>query len=649
MISGIAIKNFKGVGAQGVSLDLAPITMLFGNNNSGKSTIFQAMSLADAIFNEGDRNPEVLGRGNSAVNVGGFENFVHEHDLSQEIELQFTLDLKRVQFDKEWEIEPTLAREYGQLGGVDMGAIGDDIWNGVVAIHLAWDEVNRSAKVTRYSVALNGEHLLHIDSPPDTDFTFPTDVNTAHPILRWPDAKQFGRNNSYGVLDELISDFRSDIVELFQFAEEIPREQFPEVGDAQYTMIEREPDESVQEVRVLNVLSTFDQFPDYLQSLCEDVTSHSPDYDDVRLYFLMLDNGKIELAALTVSNPVDARDGDVVSEIVAMMEEWIYRIQPTSTVSINQEDALPSWSKPLPFKFTFGLSIERADDLSSRFRMACELLNRLVVVPGRVLARELEQLRHVGPLRKPPPREMQIANTRKQNEDTQWYDGSSAWHAIARSQNLASAVSVWLSNPNRLGMGYELGLEEFREVPTESPISRCFEGSDDVNLDLLEVASEAYRKLPRKVRIRFTSSGSHEDLDAADLAIGFNQIIPVLAVSLDDKPGLTLVEQPELHIHPAVEVGLGDLFIHGANSGKQFLLETHGEHLMLRVLRRIREATEGELPDDVATIDPNDLAVYFLERTDEGVTAQRLRVDSSGEFVDKWPKGFFRERAEELF
>ena len=77
-------------------------------------------------------------------------------------------------------------------------------------------------------------------------------------------------------------------------------------------------------------------------------------------------------------------------------------------------------------------------------------------------------------------------------------------------------------------------------------------------------------------------------------------MIPVIVGCLRDKQGILLIEQPELHVHPAIQVGLGDLFIRRdsdarelVGAGKTLLIETHSEHIMLRLLRRIRETTEG--------------------------------------------------------
>jgi hypothetical protein len=70
---------------------------------------------------------------------------------------------------------------------------------------------------------------------------------------------------------------------------------------------------------------------------------------------------------------------------------------------------------------------------------------------------------------------------------------------------------------------------------------------------------------------------------------------------------------------------------------------------MLRLLRRIRETTQGELPPGLLPLTADDLAVLFVEPSEKGVRFRSLRVDKDGEFVDRWPRGFFEERDQELF
>lgn len=70
---------------------------------------------------------------------------------------------------------------------------------------------------------------------------------------------------------------------------------------------------------------------------------------------------------------------------------------------------------------------------------------------------------------------------------------------------------------------------------------------------------------------------------------------------------------------------------------------------MLRLLRRIRETTDDELAPGIDPLRPESLSVIYVESNEQGVQFRAIRVDEEGEFIDRWPKGFFEERAEELF
>jgi predicted ATPase len=99
-----------------------------------------------------------------------------------------------------------------------------------------------------------------------------------------------------------------------------------------------------------------------------------------------------------------------------------------------------------------------------------------------------------------------------------------------------------------------------------------------------------------------------------------------------------------------VQVALGDLLIAGMRPDERMLMiETHSEHLLLRLLRRIRETTDGELPESHPGLRAEQLAVVYVESEDGRIDVTALRVDETGEFRDRWPRGFFRERESELF
>jgi hypothetical protein len=543
-----------------------------------------------------------------------------------------------------------LVELHGRPAGVDISTIGDDVWNGEVSIQLAWDEKAKNAFVRRYSVSLNGEHLLDIESTGLDKLVFPTNVNPAHSLFRWPEGSEDEVGiGSYGVLDGLLGDFQQTAVAVYHLSAEYSVDELPTPEDDGYVvLLENPPASDIVEVRLLIPHHEFENLPQELQETFEEIASYAPELTEIELYFARYANGMIRLAALRVLTPFDVEVEDAKEEADRLVEEWFGKMnEPVSMVSIvSLSDALPSWHEPLRFKFLLADNPQFAS-MAPRFRLATELLNRLVVVPGRILARELRRFRHIGPLRRTPNRAYRKSTFSDRHS---WSDGLAAWDALLRSKTLTETVSSWIHRQDRLALGYEIDFQEFREVPLESPISRCLTDSESVDLDTLQLAAELFEELPVRTRLQFRLDSSQVGLEPQDLAIGLNQLLPVVVAALDQHRGLTLIEQPELHNHPSVEVGLGDLFAQTIRDKScQFLLETHGEHLLLRMLRRIRETSEGELPEGILPLEPDSIAIYFIGKESGSVSAKRLRIDETGEFIDKWPGGFFRERAGELF
>ncbi len=121
---------------------------------------------------------------------------------------------------------------------------------------------------------------------------------------------------------------------------------------------------------------------------------------------------------------------------------------------------------------------------------------------------------------------------------------------------------------------------------------------------------------------------------------GVGQLLPVMTQCLIDSGGMIIIEQPEVHLHPRLQSRIGDLFIDTVTQRRaQLLIETHSEHLVLRLLRRVREGT----------LQPDDLAILYVDQDDEGAAfVRRLDVDEDGDLVDGWPGGFFDERLAEV-
>jgi len=138
----------------------------------------------------------------------------------------------------------------------------------------------------------------------------------------------------------------------------------------------------------------------------------------------------------------------------------------------------------------------------------------------------------------------------------------------------------------------------------------------------------------------------------ADVGSGLGYVLPILCAVCDSGETVSQLQQPELHLHPALQANMGDLFIDALNQNdeKQLIIETHSEHILLRVLKRIRQTTEQTQSNPELRIKPEDVSVVYFDPSPEGTTrVKRLRISEDGDFLDLWPRGFFPERDQELF
>ena len=129
-----------------------------------------------------------------------------------------------------------------------------------------------------------------------------------------------------------------------------------------------------------------------------------------------------------------------------------------------------------------------------------------------------------------------------------------------------------------------------------------------------------------------------------DVGIGISQVLPVLVMAYASKSKLLAMEQPEIHLHPALQAELGDAFIESALGERQntFILETHSEHLILRLMRRMRETYQGK-ETGLPPITPDDISVLYVEPDGARSIVREMPLNELGELVKSWPGGFFEE------
>jgi predicted ATPase len=172
--------------------------------------------------------------------------------------------------------------------------------------------------------------------------------------------------------------------------------------------------------------------------------------------------------------------------------------------------------------------------------------------------------------------------------------------------------------------------------------------SEDRTEELLEVLkasdSESIRELAL-IDQRTGASVSHRDV-----GIGISQVLPVLVMAYGSQGKILAMEQPEIHLHPALQAELGDVFIESAlgKRNNTFILETHSEHLILRIMRRLRESYDGTLPVDIPKLRAEDVQILYVEPLNEGSVVREMPLNDQGELVKAWPGGFFEEGLREV-
>lgn len=150
-------------------------------------------------------------------------------------------------------------------------------------------------------------------------------------------------------------------------------------------------------------------------------------------------------------------------------------------------------------------------------------------------------------------------------------------------------------------------------------------------------------------------------VNIADVGFGLSQILPILTecinFSLRDinhdirlREGyyprtykgeeeinrLFITEQPEIHLNPKIQAALGDFFIQLGDQNRMLLIETHSEHIITRIQRRVADGS----------LNPEDAIIYYISKHDNKSEIKKISISPNGEF-SYWPKGFFQDDFED--
>ena len=558
MLTALSLGNFKAFGPT-QRVPLKPLTLVFGPNSAGKSSLIHSLALAHEARRSGNLDTFRTDVGGTSIDLGGFRQYVFRQDASLRVK---------------WSTELDVAKLSGRLAEllVSVSIASVSITLGLPLDNLGVPVPGESPSLTTYEILGDGETLLRMSQ----------------------------RRNGKLRIDRLATDhsvFRQvlrAILETNTTTSELRSEDQETLDEAIANLI---PHLNVRAGRFL---------PDGIESTSEQAESEA-----------------VETMLFPISR--DSRSRDLTDAV--------------------------------------------------RFYLP-RILNELVGGLSGAIGGQIDRFQYLGPLRSYPPRHLAFSD----HDDANWYAGGGyAWDVLRRNRTVRDQVNGWLG-ADWLQTNYLLVVRNLVAIDQiEAPLLRAlenFEGDEDIlNLEIdyddtsgqpsgqfavikdleatVSMLKEAVQtsdidRLPELVLIdrRADTVVSHRDV-----GIGISQVLPVLVSCYGLRDQIIAIEQPEIHLHPALQAELGDVFIQSALGGNNntFILETHSEHLILRIMRRIRDTADNRLPSGIPTVRPDDVSVLFIEPTKAGAIVRTVELDTDGEFVDPWPGGFFEEGFRERF
>jgi len=586
-ITAITLENFKAVSTP-IRIELAPITLLFGQNSVGKSTVIQALHYLRELLENENVDPDMSFRAGKAFDLGGFESIVNRHDLSKTIKIRVDFvfgfsDLEKYSSGSKPLISSCLPETEGI--GKHLGfefLLRESSRESYIEIEIAYSSEIKRPYIKKFISGFFGKKVAEIVYLP-------------------PSISRFIYNS--GILQYVAFDHeifcRSKKFAPGSFLKNIVKDILPE------RFIAGENDSGL-------LLSGCTGFPTHWDAL-------------------NISEGYFKAFAGIIGSNVAGVDSDI-------------RLEENDLKAI----------------YTFE-----------------SYMTQLTKGPCEILLSMLKDMVYVGPLRIMPERNF---IPKKSYDPSRWSNGLAAWDKLYQGdQEFIDGLNYWLADKERLNTNYKVELRRYRELNSSDDFWDIL--TPDSKPADISTALKSLKNISEKSELSLLDHRQNCTVHFRDVGIGISQIMPVLVCALDNNVSIAAIEQPELHIHPGLQCHLADLLIYAAipqpdtrensvnkkiasmskefpteltelliiDTHKMFLIETHSEHILLRLLRRIRETTEETLPDWQVGLHPEDVSANFIEFSNGKYNVRFLHISKDGDSLGEWPEGFFEERAGELF
>jgi predicted ATPase len=541
MITAITIENFKGI-SEPVMIEFKPVTLLFGANSTGKSTVFHALYYLHKILTQvGDKRDKVI-----YYDYADFISMVHDNDPAKDICISLNCN-----------ISTSDNHFYALLHMID--SIPSDLIDSEEVNNLIQNIVDH--KFSHPNVKVK----IHIGVM--------AEQNRTDPVIKLIEIEF--------IKTSICIDYRTNKI-------------------------------TVTNINNLIV---------YISHLCEGICGCS-------------NCDKIITEKISAERtPIDIFD-EVLLDASGLHSMEMIRREDNNDITISYCGE-PLVTSDLHCD-TFGIyNNERIRLIQQPFLL--KFINILLCGLFDNVAEDLGNALYIKPLRDMPSRSLEYTFS---------------------DENSFATVNKWLGREK-----FDTGLYfENEKQYSISLTNQEYAEIDSINkAELVKRISVASNKLVLK---RLNSS---QKISLSDVGFGISQLLPIIdaytrnIVINHRSYSYIFVEQPELHLHPRMQTVLADMIISWCYKMSQYrgdwmsdkehktIIETHSEHLLLRILRRIRETTAGELPVGCDPLSTDQLAIYYMEQKDGIVRVRNLDVSPDGDSLGDWPKGFFEERAGELF
>ena len=229
----------------------------------------------------------------------------------------------------------------------------------------------------------------------------------------------------------------------------------------------------------------------------------------------------------------------------------------------------------------------------------------------------MDSIYYLGPLREYPQREYHWAGSRPEDVGQ-------------RGERTVDALLAATHQGKKWSLGHGMRKRTFQEMIAYW--LRTLGLIREFNLEEIAKGTNLYRAMAKTSRWSVPTS-------LTDVGFGVSQVLPVLVLLYYVPEGSTvLMEQPEIHLHPAVQSGLADVMLNVAKARNvQIVVESHSEHLMRRLQRRVAERSASS----------EDVKLYFVSSHRGEARVSDLLLNEWGE-IENWPDKFFGDEMGEI-